>query len=508
MFLGIPFAKVNETNIFGASIPQAPFDELFEANTETTRCPQVEEFNNTAVGDLDCLQLNVYVPDVVNTTESLLPVMVYIYGGKFEFGFSDRFLLGPKYLIQQDIILVTFNYRTGVYGFMCLDTPDVPGNAGMKDQVLALRWVQNHIESFGGDPQQVTVFGNSAGGMSAGLHIISENEKLFKNAIIQSGPIYSTNGAVSNTGNGDKVLELAKALNFETNDVNEALSFIKSIDALQVVETATKNSISFAICVEKEFPGVERFLSKHPVIADNSKANGMNIMVGNNRQELLALYNGNDGPDTWVQWANLFPQTVRANFNFDNEDLYTELSDIIRRFYVSDAEINSDVRLDMLHLTDDTSFFYPSIRSIEAYLKAGAAKIYRYIFSYVGGRNFVRYQSTLLRGNNVSGTAHADEIGYLWGIGILPEPTPLDQIMINRITTLWANFAKHSDPTPETTPLLPVAWQPIVNGSKYHYLDINQNMTSGTRFAHQRMSFWELLYKAYGECERARIVRT
>ncbi|KAJ2940890.1 hypothetical protein O0L34_g10149 [Tuta absoluta] len=504
MFLGIPFAKVNESNIFGESIPQVPFEEIFEAKTDTTRCPQVEEFNHTAVGDLDCLQLNVYVPDVVNT-KSLLPVMVYIYGGKFEFGFSDRFLLGPKYLIQQDIILVTFNYRTGVYGFMCLDTPDVPGNAGMKDQVLALRWVQNHIESFGGDPQKVTVFGNSAGGMSAGLHIVSENEKLFNNAIIQSGPIY-TDTLVSNTGNGDKVLELAKALNFETDDVNEAVSFIKSVDVLKVVETASKNVISFPICVEKEFPGVERFLSKTPVMADHSKAKGMNIMVGNNRQELLQRYSGNDGPATWVEWENLFPETVRANFDFDNEDLYSELSDIVRRFYVGDAEINSDVRLNMLHLTDDTGFFYPSIRSIDAYLRAGAAKIYRYIFSYVGGRNFARNHSKVLRGNNVSGTAHADEIGYLWGIGILPEPTPEDQIMINKITTLWANFAKHSDPTPETTPLLPLAWQPIVNGSKYHYIDINQKMSEGTRFAHERMSFWELLYKAYGECELARIV--
>ncbi|KAJ2950807.1 hypothetical protein O0L34_g9073 [Tuta absoluta] len=500
MFLGIPFAKVNETNIFGESIPQEPFDEIFEANTETKRCPQVEEFNSTAVGDLDCLQLNVYVPDVASTSQSLLPVMVYIYGGGFTIGFSDRFLLGPKYLIQQDVILVTFNYRLGVYGFLCLDTPDVPGNAGLKDQVIALRWVQDHIESFGGDPQQVTVFGNSAGGMSIGLHIISENEKLFNNAIIQSGSAYKDN-VVSNTGNSESILTLARALNFDTDDVNEAISFIASVDVLTVVETVNKNSISFSICVEKKFPGVQRIVPKHPLFADNSKVDGMNIMVGYNKNELLVLFRGDDGPADWAKWPSLISSAVTSNFNFDDEELYSELSDIIRRFYIGEAEINSDMRQNMLDFMDDSTFIYPSIRCIEPYIKAGAKKVYQYVFSYEGGRNFAK----TLHGLNISGVAHADELGYLWEVGILQEPTSLDQLVINRVTTLWANFAKYSDPTPTTTSLLPINWEPIVNGSAYHYLDISLEMSSGRRFEPQRMTFWDLIYKAYGQYEQAKI---
>ncbi|KAI5643541.1 carboxylesterase family domain-containing protein [Phthorimaea operculella] len=384
---------------------------------------------------------------------------------------------------------------------MCLDTPDVPGNAALKDQVIALRWVQNHIESFGGDPQQVTVFGNSAGGMAIGLHIISENEKLFNNAIMQSGSAYSGN-IVSNTGDSASVLALAKALNFETDDINEALSLIASVDVRTVVETADTNGISFSICVEKEFPGVERFLPKHPLLADYSKVNGMNLMIGYNRNEMLVLFRGDDGPADWATWPYFFSNTVTNTFDFDNEELYVDLSEIIRRFYVGDAEFNSDVRQNMLDFMDDTTFIYPSIRVIEPFIEAGAAKVYQYVFSYDGGRNFAK----TLHGLNISGVCHADELGYLFEVGILQEPTTMDQLIINRMTTLWANFAKYNDPTPTTTPLVPVTWEPIVNGSAYHYIDIDVQMSTGKRFERERMTFWDLIFKAYGQYERARTV--
>ncbi|KAI5635051.1 carboxylesterase family domain-containing protein [Phthorimaea operculella] len=499
MFLGIPFAKVNESNVFGESLPAAPFNEVFEANTDTTRCPQVEEFNNTAVGDLDCLQLNVYVSDAAKTAKGPLPVLVYIYGGKFMFGFSDRWLLGPKHLMKQDVIVVTFNYRMGAYGFMCLDTPDVPGNAGLKDQVLALRWVKNHIASFGGDPERVTVFGNSAGGMSVGLHIISDSEKLFNNAIIQSGSPY-INGIVSNTNNKDSVLALAKALNFETNDVNEALSHIASVDALKVVEVVNDNGIVFTVCVEKEFPGVDTFLSKNPVFADNSKVNGMSVLIGNNKNEFFKRFRGVDGPADWASWSKLIPQFVNDTFNFDNAELYSDLSDLIRHFYLGDAEYTGEIRKNMLAFVDDSGMIYPTMRSIATYVKAGAAKVYEYVYSYEGGRNFAKAKN----GFKEPGTAHADEIGYLWEIGFLPEPTKNDQVIIDRMTRMWANFAAYNNPTPETSELLPVPWTPIVDGSVYPFINIDLEMGSGSREYHARMAFWELIYKAYAQNEKAR----
>ncbi|KAI5645599.1 carboxylesterase family domain-containing protein [Phthorimaea operculella] len=503
MFLGIPYANVNRTNIFGASIPQEPFEEVFEAYDDDDKCPQVEEFNSTAIGTLDCLKLNIFVPDTASS-QNLLPVMVYIYGGGLKHGFADRFALGPKYLVRHDVILVTFNYRLGPYGFMCLDTPEISGNAGLKDQVTALRWVKSNIQSFGGNPNQITAFGNSAGGRSIGMHLTSESEKLFNNAIIQSGSVFR-NDLVSVNENSNVVLQLAKELDFETNDVNEAINFLSSSDAKRVVQVAGNKNINFLPCLEKQFDGVERFLTKHPIVANHSKADGMAFMIGCTSDENLIDFIAEVGPEAWNKWEQLFSTRLNVLFDFNNDTLRHELSDLIRRFYLGDAEINDEVRKQMTEFMDDTTYTYSTIRSIKPYLTAGADKIYQYVFSYDGGRNYIKYITGIF--NYFPGVSHSDEIGYLFDVGVFQdEPSEEDQVVIDRMTTMWTNFAKYRNPTPETTPLLPVTWQPIVNGSAYHYLDINLELTSEVGYEHRRMSFWDLFYKSYGQYERARII--
>lgn len=114
--------------------------------------------------------------------------MVYIHGGAYLYGSGNDDIHGPEFLLQHDITLVTFNYRLEALGFLCLDTPEIPGNAGMKDQVAALRWVQENIEKFGSDPHNVTIFGESAGGTSVTYHLLSSmSNGLFHKVIAQSG---------------------------------------------------------------------------------------------------------------------------------------------------------------------------------------------------------------------------------------------------------------------------------------------------------------------------------
>lgn len=98
--------------------------------------------------------------------------MFWIHGGGFTTGSSNMF--GAEYFLDKNVILVTINYRLGILGFTTTGDLEAPGNYGMKDQVLALKWVQQNIKSFGGDPQKVTIFGVSAGGASAGYHAISQ----------------------------------------------------------------------------------------------------------------------------------------------------------------------------------------------------------------------------------------------------------------------------------------------------------------------------------------------
>lgn len=105
--------------------------------------------------------------------------MVWIHGGGFTGGSSKAEIYGPDFLISENVVVVTINYRLGILGFLSLEDPTlgVPGNAGFKDMIMALRWVQKNIEKFNGDPNNVTIFGESAGGASVHFLMISPMAK-------------------------------------------------------------------------------------------------------------------------------------------------------------------------------------------------------------------------------------------------------------------------------------------------------------------------------------------
>ncbi|XP_049865247.1 esterase E4-like [Pectinophora gossypiella] len=500
-FMGIPYAKVDPENIFGNSLPYPNFEDIFEANNDSAICPQIEEFEFQTVGTLDCLHLNIYVPKSA-ATEHPLPVMVYIYGGGFSIGFAGRFLYGPKFIVRHDVILVVLNYRLGPYGFMCLNTPEIPGNQGLKDQVAALRWVKNNIIAFGGDPNKVTLFGNSAGAMSAGLHLISDIEdNLFNNVIMQSGSAFFS--GLGKTGKVDTVLKLADAVGLTTDDINYALAHLSQLskdeeNVHRIIEAAVSLGVSnFAPCLEKEFNGVERYLSKMAINSNHSKATNIGILLGYNKDELLVLFGENANTDNWDQ---MYAGLLSSTFNFETDKL-TELAGIVRRFYIGDEEINIQVRHQMSDFYGDMAFVYPIIRSIKRFHDANVDKVYQYLFSYDGGRNFVKLKD----GITEPGVLHADEIGYLFDMEFIPyEITEADQLIIDRMTTMWTNFAKFGDPTPNNevdSDILPIKWEPVTKESPYYFLNIDTVMSLERRFQSQRMSFWELFFTAYEKYE-------
>ena len=115
-------------------------------------------------------------------------------GGAFIMGLGGPEMYGPDYFMSSEspVILVTVNYRLGILGFLSLGDDVISGNMGLKDQTLAMKWVKKHISMFGGNPEQVTIFGESAGGISIMSHLISPWSKgLFQRAIVQSGPLVS-----------------------------------------------------------------------------------------------------------------------------------------------------------------------------------------------------------------------------------------------------------------------------------------------------------------------------
>jgi len=191
-FRGIPYAAPPVTNLrWELPQPAKPWRGLLDANQYRSACPQVARHGPTEASDSeDCLYLNVATPlHGIEKPPRRRPVIVWIHGGGFVGGSSALY---PLYFIASsgDVIVVSLNYRLGVFGFMA--TPwfgtDHNGGYGLEDQRFALRWVKRNIAAFGGDPGNVTLAGEGAGGASVCMHILAPDETagLFHKAIIQS----------------------------------------------------------------------------------------------------------------------------------------------------------------------------------------------------------------------------------------------------------------------------------------------------------------------------------
>jgi para-nitrobenzyl esterase len=201
VYLGIPYAAP-PTGDLRWKPPEAakPWEGIWKADRFGPSCPQAvaPDFGSEWMpGNMseDCLNLNVWTPAV--DSKEKLPVMVFIYGGAFVRGSSSLPLYNGTALAKKGVVVVTFNYRVGVLGFMAhpelsKESPqNASGNYALLDQEAALRWVQNNIAAFGGDPARVTIFGESAGGASIIAQLaIPQSKGLYSQAIVESGGIW------------------------------------------------------------------------------------------------------------------------------------------------------------------------------------------------------------------------------------------------------------------------------------------------------------------------------
>lgn len=345
----------------------------------------------------------------------------------------DRYIYGPKYLVRHDVILITFNYRVGPYGFLCLDTPEVPGNQGMKDQVLALRWIQKNIAYFGGDVNKITVMGERAGGASIEAHLLSKDEKLFNQAIIQSGSTFIP--GLLEEADRSKPVSIAQKLGYETDDFIKAVELLAKTDANLVIAAATELGLSSRPCVEQKYENVDSILTDHPINMNRPKAKNTPILIGFNSKERLMTYATK--PAEEYKQLNVFEDSLRKIFIYDEQ--FKEMEDIVRRFYVGDEEFTEALRDNLTDFSSDFDFAFPIQLSLRKYLESGAKDIYYYKFSYSGERNFVKKR------NNVTlpGAAHGDDTSYLFDVSYEEDPSVEDQLVIDRMTTLWTNFVKY-----------------------------------------------------------------
>nr|XP_021191968.2 juvenile hormone esterase [Helicoverpa armigera]WRX06066.1 CCE006g [Helicoverpa armigera] len=473
-FLGVPYAQVDPEDPFGPSQTRQPFQELiFNAKDGSIKCPQMgPSSSDTEV--IDCLALNIYVPFRAGAMDPL-PVLVWFHGGDFVRGSSGEY--GVKNLVRHDIVVVTVNYRLGPYGFMCLDTPTVPGNQGLKDQYTALAWIRKNIGAFGGNPYNVTIAGQDAGAVSVLLHLYADNDKLFHKVIVESGTPQTEGMFVNSDAN--TAIVLAEHLGFNTTSTEEALNFLTNSPHNLVTAAAYELNLQLRPCKEKSFSGVENFVEYDPYsLTNEKKVKNTPVLIGLTSQERDSL--SSDYYD-----SDPFYEKLKNNFDIHGEQL-EKAAALVRRFYLGDKSVSEEVATELENFESDFVYNHPSERIMTRLLEENVgSRMYEYLFSYVGD-------------SSKEGAGHSSELKYLFNLQ--DDDTEIsedDQLIIDRITTLWANFVKYGNPTPRKSDLIPERWTPATASTRPTMI-IDTDIRMESRIENQRMAFWDLFYSMYG----------
>lgn len=273
---------------------------------------------------------------------------MYLHGGGFSGGSGTVAVYSPEYFLDEDVILVTANYRIGALGFMSTFSKEFSGNYGLKDQVLALKWIQENIEVFGGNPKRVTLFGESAGSCSLGKHLQSPMSRgLFQKAIMHSGTGFDLWSNVSrevSLNYADKLLTVMDCKD-PNGDVGyaTALECMRQKEALDIIGNMTKLTVLSYHPLIIFTPVLESpDFSKNPFITEadlNNVRGGSDIplMIGVTAHEggvvttMLA-----DEPNTMAELESNFEKymghLMYLNGVFDNATLHEKMK-IIRQFY-------------------------------------------------------------------------------------------------------------------------------------------------------------------------------
>ncbi|KAL4702619.1 hypothetical protein ACJJTC_003569 [Scirpophaga incertulas] len=491
-FLGVPYAAPPiGQNRFKAPQPLSPWKETVYHANRTVKCPQKGE------GDEDCLIVNIFTPTKQAT--ELYPVLIYIHGGGFLHGSGP--VKGVEPLIKQNIIVVTFNYRLGSLGFLCLGTVDAPGNAGLKDQTAALEWVHRNIANFGGDPHKVTIYGMSAGAASAEYHVLlNSNRELFRYAVIESGS--ATSMWAFDPFPVDNAIKLAKYLGMHSDgSVSEVVDFYRSLPAEPLskanwdyYQNLTDGSIGIGPCIEKSLEQVQPFMTRAPseVLKTHEYASRPLLFIFTSLEGLFLR--SNQYTDYIKNMDANFADYLPADLAFDNDNIKNDVANNVKQFYFNNNYISSDSIMEYFYLFGDYMILNGVFNSVKGHVANNDnSSIYLMEFAYKGnlGSYNKAYDSL-----NLSG--HGDAIKHT----ILKKPLLdiEDNIAVERMSALIGNFVKYGNPTPSQSAHIPTIWPPILSEQNLTYLHFDKNLSVRYQLDNSlknRLEFWEQLYEMY-----------
>ncbi len=381
----------------------------------------------------DCLFLNVWTS--ANTKAQKLPVMVWIHGGGYQFGTASTDALDGTHLAEKGVVIVTFNYRLGVLGFLTRPDLDAESNGhrsgmyGLLDQVAALRWVKENIAEFGGDPDNVTVFGESAGAHSVGLLMASPLGKgLFQKAIGESGAFWeSENGTMRSHADG-----LAKGTAFGTTLGKPTLAELRSISA-KTVQKSTNWTLATDPSVTSFSPTVDGYvLPESPYDRfRQGRQNDVPLLAGWNSDE-GALFSNRALPHSSEEE---FINAATAKFNQVGMDQFSH-------FYP--AKSAAQAAQSARTLIGDQVIKQQVWAWLMLQRRTGHSPVYAYEFEHVSKYNPI--------------ATHTTEVPYVFGnFPNKPSgPPSADDLALSKlIESYWTNFAEKADPNGKDLPQWP-----------------------------------------------------
>ncbi|EDW01649.1 GH21558 [Drosophila grimshawi] len=509
-FLGVPYAQppVGELR-FRSPVPVERFKEPeLDCSKEGDVSHQRDPFMLEVIGSENCLFLNVYEPK--GKSAKPLPVMVWIHGGGFWFGNGNRDYHFPAQLMQQEVIVITLNYRLGALGFLSLPEAGIYGNAGLKDQRLALQWVQDNIANFNGDPQNVTLFGESAGAAAVHLHTYAEHaNKLFHKAIMQSGTgnmewVFQQNAAykarrLGELLQGKNIEQASQLLEFLQSKQVTPLDLLKNtVGVLSDDERRRGLPLAFKPVVE-DAESSDSFINRNfmDLMHDKERLRGMPMIMGYNSAEGMAmLVNARRKLEVYNEdMARVVPRNL---VDQPESPVALEAAEDMRQFYFNGKALTENCLDNLIDLFTDYHFNIDLQHAAEIHVNCQrTAPLYFYRFDYVGGRNMYK---RMFQAEKLRGVSHADELFYLFQM--LDDQMPLapeDGQMSERLCQMWANFAKHGKPLETWTPVQRSKRSP--NGElepiRLDYMKIDRECKMKSDPDAERIDFWRSMYKRY-----------
>ncbi|KAK8776331.1 hypothetical protein V5799_030326 [Amblyomma americanum] len=449
VYMGIPFARPPVGNLrFKDPVPADPWSGVYNATSPKTACIQKifsTDFAPYVDQSEDCLYINVWTPA---SSRPLKAVLVWIHGGGFTFGSAyQHWYDGSALSADYDVVVVTFNYRLNIFGFLNAAVPEAHGNMGLMDQNLALRWVHDNIRSFGGNPSKVTVFGESVGSFSVSAHILSPLSRgLFQRGILMSG-VYDTDGLVDSTfeslTRGNKVAELlgcASVYKDLSSYPAEVLECLRSKPAEELCDATYNVSATKVYNFIPSHPNA--FFPERPTVALRSGHFGnVDVMLGVNANEgnfIIMSF-----PDSRIlseDLEDISEDELRRVLRFVALSWLPDKFAPTLETYVNDTTKADKRTLRELHteFIGDAQFFCPSKFFAEDYSGWGNS-VYFSVFGYRSAKfPFPKW----------TGVPHTADIVYYFGVPMLTpefftdEDRDFSKIVMKAVTS----FAKTGTP--------------------------------------------------------------